>query len=107
MNAKWEDTPYSVICVVVALCKDYGRRKKILSRSDISVELRNRYVELNSAIEEELGKLEPLIAKNMVDDVGRGRGYNYSPSAPYIAKNTYYKRRHSFILGVAENLRLV
>ena len=100
--------PQTVKNIVAAICKDYYRRRRFI-QSKVQAEneyLMQRYIELNTAIESALAKIEPGISKDILNDIIVGRGYQYS-KAKCLSKDAYYRRRRKLIFDIAKSLSLL
>ena len=106
MYFKWE-IPTSVVDIVKTICADYDRRERMIKHSTITGSVLARYVELNAIIDKALEDIEIGIRRDMLDDIQKGRGYDFSAASPFIAKNTYYHRKRKLIHDIAEGLALI
>lgn len=102
---KWE-VPETVVQIVKAFCADYSRRAKALSRHNVSDDTVALYVKLNSVIDAALEEVEEGIRQIMLTDIQLGRGYDFSPASPFLAKNTYYQRKRKIVHKIAKSLLL-
>lgn len=100
------DIPHGVVEIVRAVCADYKRREHMIKFSSITGEVLAEYMRLNAIIDEALTSAEAGIRGSLLADIGRGRGYDYSPASPYIAKNTYYSRKRRIIHDIAQKMNL-
>ena len=103
---KWE-IPTSVVEIVKTICADYDRRERMIKHSSITGAVLDRYIELNAIIDKALESVETGIRRNLLEDVQRGRGYDFSAASPFIAKNTYYQRKRKLIHDIALGLSLI
>ena len=101
------DIPATVTEIVRAMCADYPRRSRAIQFEDIPNAVRIRYIELNSIIDTALESVEIGIRKDLLRDVQRRRGYDFSPAAECISKNTYYRRKKKLIYDIAIGLHLI
>ncbi len=107
------EIPSSVVAVVRAVCADYVRRDRALKWDMLPVGVRLEYERLNGAINSSLEGIEftkeeaEELRRELIKDIGIGRGYHFSPLSPYFAKNTYYRRKRKVIHDVAVSLRLL
>ena len=106
MYFKWE-IPTSVVDIVKTVCADYGRRERMIKHSTITGDVLARYVELNAVIDKALEDVEVGIRDAMLEDIHKGRGYDFSAASPFLAKNTYYLRKRKLIHDIAEGLHLI
>ena len=106
MYFKWE-IPTSVVDIVKTICADYGRRERMIKHSAITGAVLDRYVELNSIIDKALEDVEVGIRRDLLEDIQKGRGYDFSAASPFLAKNTYYQRKRKLIHDIAEGLSLI
>ena len=103
---EWE-LPAGVVEVVRAICLDYKRRSLVLAQNTASDKVRKMYTELNAAIDNALLEIEPGVREFVLDDIARKRGYDFSKTSPYFAKNTYYRRKRKLVYDIARLLSLV
>ena len=103
---KWE-IPSGVVAIVKAVCADYERRERAIRYSNITGEVLSRYVELNAVIDNALEEVEIGIRRDLLEDIREGRGYDFSATSPFLAKNTYYQRKRKLIHDIAEGLFLI
>ena len=103
---RWQ-IPTSVVEIVRAVCADYDRRRVALRRDDLPDGVRDMYAKLNKAVEDALADVEEGIKAHILNDIGKRRGYDYSSAMPYLAKNTYYHRKHKVVHDVAVALALI
>lgn len=103
---RWE-IPSSVVRLVEAICADYDRREQAIKHSSLTGETLETYARLNAAIDAGLESVEPGIRRFMLDDIWLGRGYDFSPCSPFLAKNSYYKRKKKVIHDIAKELKLI
>ena len=106
MYFKWE-IPKTVVDVVKSHCADYKRRERMIKFSTITGAVLDEYVRLNSIIDNALEDVEVGIRQELLEDVAKGRGYDYSAASPFLAKNTYYPRKRKLIHDIAEGLSLI
>ena len=103
---KWE-IPTSVVEIVKTVCADYDRRERMIKHSSITGVVLDRYIELNAVIDKALESVEVGIRRNLLEDIQRGRGYDFSQASPFVAKNTYYQRKRKLIHDIALGLALI
>ena len=96
---KIKGVPDSVICVVIAILRDY-RRRKILHT------LPENYA-FKSLIDKAAEDIEIGCRDDIIKDICIGRGYWKSPCNFLISHDTYYKRKRYFIKKIAESLHLI
>ncbi len=101
------ELPASVVDVVKCLCADYERRARAIKYESVEGAVLERYAELNAAIDKALEALEAGIRREMLEDIHRGRGYDFSPVSVYLSKNTYYQRKKRMIFEIAKDLSLI
>lgn len=99
--------PHAVADITQALCADYARRENAIKFSAITGPMLARYVELNAAIVTALDGVEAGIRDQLLDDIACGRGYESSPLAAQMAKNTYYARKQKVLTTIAKELWLI
>jgi hypothetical protein len=97
------EVPKGVVNIVKTVCADYDRRSK--GNADEAV--LETYLQLNGVIDTALEEIEAGIRRVILDDVRLGRGYDFSPASPFLAKNSYYNRKRQFVYNVARGLKLI
>ena len=105
-KARYE-LPPSVVSMVKALCSDRERRKKLLLCPGLSHGVAAVLNAHDTAIESALEKIEPALRDIILDDICRGRGYDFSPATKLCAKNTYYARKRKFFFDAAVYLNVI
>ena len=103
---KWE-VPATVVTLVKAHCNDYDRRAKIINNPNTSPTLAQNFREFNLVIDNALMDIEPGLRSALLTDIQIGRGFDASPIAPFLAKNTYYARKRKLIHDIAVGLHLI
>ena len=103
---KW-GIPKTVVTIVVALCADYDRRKKAIATEGTPQFVRERFCELNGAIDSALSEVEQGIRPLILSDLQQGKGYDASMASPFIGKNGYYNRKRKVIHDIAVGLNLI
>ena len=106
MYFKYE-IPTSVVEIVKAVCSDYDRRERAIKFSNLTGDVLTKYVELNNAIDKALTDVEVGIRRDMLNDIQKRRGYDFSRAALIISKNTYYRRKRKLIYDIAKELALL
>jgi hypothetical protein len=106
LTTKW-DIPYSIVKIVVTVCADYDRRRIAIDLQTDTPEVLREYGRLNHIVDEALLDIEEGIRRVMLDDVSLGRGYDFSPASPFLAKNTYYQRKCKLVHDIARGMMLV
>lgn len=101
------DIPASVVNIVKTVCADYDRRERMIKHSSITGTVLEKYVEWNAIIDKALEDVEVGIRRSLLEDVQHGRGYDFSATSPFLAKNTYYKRKRKLIYDIAQGLLLI
>ena len=101
------ELPTGVVEIVKKLCADYDRRARAIKYESVTGAVLERYVELNAAIDKALEELEVGIRQEMLEDIHRGRGYDFSMVSSYLSKNTYYQRKKRMIWEIAKDLSLI
>lgn len=99
--------PYSVFVVVRSICADYKRRRDAIERRRDAAEVLIEYERLNGIVDIALSEIECGIRQTILEDVSLGRGYDFSPASPFLAKNTYYSRKHKLVYDIARGMRLI
>ena len=98
------EIPSSVVNIVKSVCADYDRRARVIG---IDGSVLDTYLQLNGIIDKALEEVEPGIRRIILDDVRLGRGYDFSPASPFLAKNTYYSKKRKLVYDIAKGLRLI
>lgn len=106
MYFKWE-IPTSVVDIVTTVCADYERRERMIRYAGVTGDVLERYVELNATIDKALECIELGIRRDLLRDICEGRGYEHSPAASFLAKNSYYQRKRKLIHDIAVGLSLI
>jgi hypothetical protein len=99
--------PVNVADIVRIVCADYGRRERDIRKQAREEAVIANYTEMNSVIDSALCGVEEGIRSNLLDDIGAGRGYDFSPLSPLMSKNTYYKRKTQVVKDIAHGLALI
>ena len=106
ITTKW-DLPFSIVKIVSTICADYDRRRIAMQFKTDSADVIREYERLNGIIDSALLEIEVGIRRVMLDDVILGRGYDFSPASPFLAKNTYYQRKCKLVYDIAKGMMLV
>jgi hypothetical protein len=106
IETKW-DIPYSIVKIVVMICADYDRRRIAVDMANESDSVISEYVRLNQIVDSAMSSIEEGVRRVFLDDVSLGRGYDFSPASPFLAKNTYYQRKRKFVHDIAKGLKLI
>lgn len=101
------DIPTSIVELVKAICADYDRRERAIKFNNITGSVLARYIELNNAIDKALTAVEVGIRRDMLKDIGKRRGYDFSRAAAIISKNAYYRQKRKLIYDIAKELALL
>ena len=101
------EIPKGIVEIVKAICADYVRRDRALRWDELNDGVRFEYLRLNGAIEGALGIIDTSSRLDMIGDIAQGRGYEFSPCSPFLAKNTYYQRKRQIVHDIAVNLGLL
>ena len=101
------DIPTTVVEIVKTLCADYNRRERATKFSNVTGDVLARYVQLNAVIDKALEEVEVGIRKDILQDIQKRRGYDFSTAAECISKNTYYRRKRKLIYDIAKGLALL
>ncbi len=99
--------PLSLVQMIKSICADYDRRADIINRSLASEDVVEKCAALNSAIDSAFLDVESGLKSYLLEDIKLNRGYEASMASPFIAKNTYYKRKKKIIYDVAKCLFLL
>ena len=105
-ETKW-DIPYSIVKIVVMICADYERRRIAIEIANDTDAVIAEYIRLNNIVDHALSSIEEGIRGVILDDVSLGRGYDFSPASPFLAKNTYYQRKRKFVHDIAKGMMLI
>lgn len=100
---RWE-IPGTVVAIVKTMCADYDRRAIVIQSAQ---EANADYVRINGAIDRGLSCSEEPVRRFLLEDIGSGRGYWYSPASALLSKNAYYARKKQIIHDIAVELRLL
>ena len=104
---KWV-IPDNVVDIVKSVCADYDRRKRAIQASLLTAEVMREYIRLNDAVDKALtDNVEEALREYMLTDIQLNRGYDLSPTSPYLAKNTYYQRKRKVVHDIALELHLI
>ena len=101
------ELPSSVVEIVKSVCNDYTRRACAIRSGSVNGAVLARYIELNGIIDTAIAEIEVGIRMDMLRDIQKRRGYDFSPAAGCMAKNTYYKRKKKVIYCIAKSLELI
>ncbi len=101
------DIPTTVVDIVKTVCSDYNRRERAIKFGTVTGEVLECYVKLNSIIDKSLEEVEVGIRKDMLSDIQKRRGYDFSAASLVISKNTYYRRKRKLIYDIAKELALL
>ena len=92
---------------VVAICKGYERRKKVISDDDGETSTLNTYRALNEAIDRAIASVcEEGIREQIRKDIAKRRGYYYSDLSLIMSYETFFKRKKHSIVAIAKELHL-
>ena len=106
MYFKWE-LPASVVNIVKTVCADYDRRARMIKCTATTDSVLARYAELNAIVDKALEDVDIGIRRDLLEDVKKGRGYDFSAASPFLAKNTYYRHKRKLIHDIAKGLSLI
>lgn len=101
------DIPTSVVEMVKAVCLDYNRRERAIKYGTITGEVLDKYIMLNASVDKALEEIEVGIRKEILDDIGNKRGFQFSAASMLISKDAYYRRRRKLIYDIAKELALL
>ena len=93
--------------VVVALCRDYKRRKSALARGELSRRVLMEYSYINKRIFEGAGEIvgAPL-SEIFIEDIGNKRGYA-SSSVAMMSESTYKRYKAAAVWNIARKLHYI
>lgn len=106
LTTRWE-IPHSIVKIVTMVCADYERRRLAIEFKTESPEVLCEYARLNGIVDDALADIEEGIRRIMLADVSLGRGYDFSPASPFLARNTYYQRKCKLVHDIAKGMMLV
>ena len=101
------DIPTSFVDIVKTVCADYNRRERAIKFGTITGDVLDCYIKLNSIVDKALEEVEVGIRRDMLSDIQKRRGYDFSSAALIISKNTYYRRKRKLIYDIAKELALL
>lgn len=94
--------------VVVTLCADYKRRKKVIAEGKIDSVHIEYYKLLNDAIDRALEKgVDCDIREQMLEDIGNRVGPYNSRCCLYMSVGTYKAQKREAVYNIAKNLQLL
>lgn len=104
MARKCKDT---ALCVVDALCADYGRRERLITSEckpciRVEVELRYYNFKIIEAAEEIVGE---RYARTMIKEIGDATGYAHT-ALDYMSEATYKETKREVRENIAKRLHL-
>ena len=100
---RWE-IPGTVVQIVKSMCADYDRRAVIIRSA---AQAHEDYKNINGAIDRGLTCAEEPVRRFLLEDIGSGRGYWYSPASALLSQNAYYARKKQIIHDIAFQLGLL
>lgn len=106
------EIPTSIVSIVKAICADYDRRERVISRTACNPDkvssdpVIDRLSELNAIVDEALVEIEEELRRIMLDDILTGRGYEFSQATTIVSRGAYYRRKRKLIYDIAKGLRL-
>ena len=75
--------------LIIALCRDYGRRRRLIEEADISRRVRMELVYLNGKIFDAAAEACGVhLAEIFIKEIGNSIGYAHSEAA-YMSEGTY------------------
>lgn len=101
------EIPTVVVEIVKSVCVDYDRRERAIKFSNVTGAVLTRYIELNNAVDKALAAIEVGLRKDMLSDINKKRGFQFSAASTLISKNAYYRRRRKLIYDIAKELALL
>jgi len=99
--------PRSVEKAVLAMCRDYPRRKRCLENKSSSESISEVFAALNNAIDESVSFLPDIERNIMLRDICYGNSYYTSKLITMMSCNAYYMRRKKIIYGIAIAYNLI
>ena len=92
--------------LIVALCRDYDRRKRAITASSVGKRVRMEYAYLNARILEGAGEITGgALAEKMITEIGNGTGYAYS-DLECLSEATYKRYKKEVKKNIARRLHL-
>ena len=100
--------PQTTYWLVVAICADYDRRAAALRKNELAQDTAAKFRHLNEAVDSALECIEDAEWRTyLMQDIIHKRGYAWSQLSPFVAKNTYYKRKRLVAYRIAQSLNLI
>lgn len=106
LKTRW-DIPYSIVKIVRMVCADYDRRRIAIELNSESDAVISEYKRLNSIVDDALVEIDEGIRRVLLVDISIGRGYDFSPASPFMARGTYYQRKCKLVHDIAQGMKLV
>lgn len=88
-------------------CRSYHRREYILREMLCTQTVRAAYSAINNAIREAVGsECEEKLRDILIEDIGKGRGWGYSPAVYIISEAAYKRAKRLAKINIARRLGL-
>ncbi len=92
--------------LIIALCRDYDRRKRAVAARCVGKRVRMEYAYLNARILEGAGEIiGAALAEQMIMEIGDAIGYAYS-KLNYLSEVTYKRYKKEVKENIARRLYL-
>lgn len=96
----------SLDMLVIAFCKDYGRRKREIEAGRIRRRIIMEYEYLNARVSEAATEIVGDIGETYINEIGNRIGYAKSV-VPDISESEYKRNKIAVKLNVARKLHLI
>ena len=106
LKTRW-DIPHSIVKIVTMICADYDRRRIAIEFASEPDAVISEYKRLNGIVDDALAEIDEGIRRVLLVDVSIGRGYDFSPASPFMARGTYYQRKCKLVHDIAKGMMLV
>ena len=104
---KEKKIPDGVDKIIVAICKDYPRRKKALEHGRAHGQTKRYFLRLNNAIETALDEeCDEWVRVDMLTDIAENRGFRKTRSC-YVTQRSYYDSKRRVKHALARKLHLL
>ena len=89
-------------------CRSYHRREYIMREGLCTPTMRAAYSAINNAIREAVGReADDKLRDILIEDIGKGRGWGYSPAVYIISEAAYKRAKRVAKVNIARRLGLV
>jgi hypothetical protein len=101
------DLPGEVHEAVCFYCRSYHRREYIIREGLATPSVYAAYTTINSLIREAIGtEYGEKLRDILIEDIGKGRGWGYSPAVYIVSEKTYKQIKREAKLNIARRLGL-